>query len=90
MYTISADNNVWAINAATGKTIWHYTAKLDPVVKEVFYASASRGVTVGRGKVFVGTLDGRFIALDQKTGKELWSTPLTNMRTEYGLSLIHI
>jgi alcohol dehydrogenase (cytochrome c) len=84
MYTISADNNVWAINAATGKTIWHYTAKLDPVVKEVFYASASRGVTVGRGKVFVGTLDGRFIALDQKTGKELWSTPLTNMRTEYG------
>ncbi len=84
MYTISADNNVWAINAATGKTIWHYTAKLDPVVKEVFYASASRGVTVGRGKVFVGTLDGRFVALDQKTGKELWSTPLTNMRTEYG------
>lgn len=84
MYTISADNNVWAINAATGKTIWHYTAKLDPVVKEVFYASASRGVTVGRGKVFVGTLDGRFIALDQKTGKELWSTPLTSMRTEYG------
>lgn len=84
MYTISADNNVWAINAATGKTIWHYTAKLDPVVKEVFYASASRGVTVGRGKLFVGTLDGRFVALDQKTGKELWSTPLTNMRTEYG------
>jgi alcohol dehydrogenase (cytochrome c) len=84
MYTISADNNVWAINAVTGKTIWHYTAKLDPVVKEVFYASASRGVTVGRGKVFVGTLDGRFVALDQKTGKELWSTPLTNMRTEYG------
>ncbi len=84
MYTISADNNVWAINAATGKTIWHYTAKLDPVVKEVFYASASRGVTVGRGKVFVGTLDGRFVALDQKTGKELWSTPLTNMRAEYG------
>lgn len=84
MYTISADNNVWAINAATGKTIWHYTAKLDPVVKEVFYASASRGVTVGRGKVFVGTLDGRFVALDQKTGKELWSTPLTNMRAEFG------
>ncbi|MBK7662025.1 MAG: PQQ-binding-like beta-propeller repeat protein [Sterolibacteriaceae bacterium] len=84
MYTISADNNVWAIDAATGKTIWHYTAKLDPVVKEVFYQSASRGVTVGRGKVFVGTLDGRFLALDQKTGKELWSTKLTDMRAEFG------
>lgn len=84
MYSISADNNVWAIDAASGKTIWHRAIKLDPVAKEVFYQSASRGVTVGRGKVFVGTLDGRFVALDQKTGKELWSTQLTNLKAEYG------
>jgi len=84
MYTISADNNVWAIDAATGKTIWHYAAKLDPLSKEVFYAAASRGVTVGRGKVFIGTLDGRFVALDQKSGKELWSTQLTVLKDEYG------
>lgn len=84
MYSISADNNVWAINAATGTTLWRYAAKLDPLSKEVFYAAASRGVTVGRGKVFVGTLDGRFVALDQKTGKELWSTQLTNLKEEYG------
>lgn len=84
MYTIAADNNVFALDAATGKIIWRYTAKLDPIVKEVFYQSASRGVTVGRGKVFIGSLDGRFIALDQKTGKELWSTQLTDMKKEYG------
>ncbi len=84
MYSIAADNNVFALDAGTGKVLWRYTAKLDPIVKEVFYASASRGVTVGRGKVFVGSLDGRFIALDQKTGKELWSTQLTNMKAEYG------
>jgi alcohol dehydrogenase (cytochrome c) len=69
MYSISANNNVWAIDAATGKTIWQYAPKLDKIVDQVFYGAASRGVTVGRGKVFVGTLDGRFIALDQKTGK---------------------
>jgi alcohol dehydrogenase (cytochrome c) len=84
MYTIAADNNVFALDAATGEVLWRWTAKLDPIVKEVFYASASRGVTVGRGKVFVGTLDGRFVALDQKTGKQLWSTQLTNMKAEYG------
>jgi alcohol dehydrogenase (cytochrome c) len=84
MYTIAPDNNVFALDAATGKVLWRYTAKLDPVVKEVFYGSASRGVTVGRGKVFVGTLDGRFVALDQKTGKEVWSTQLTDMKKEYG------
>jgi alcohol dehydrogenase (cytochrome c) len=84
MYTIAPDNNVFALNAATGQVIWQYAAKLDPIVKEVFYGSASRGVTVGRDKVFVGTLDGRFVALDQKTGKEAWSTQLTNMKAEYG------
>lgn len=84
MYSIAADNNVFALNAATGEVLWRYTPKLDPIVKEVFYGSASRGVTVGRGKVYIGSLDGRFIALDQKTGKELWSTQLTNMRAEGG------
>jgi alcohol dehydrogenase (cytochrome c) len=84
LYYISADNNVWAIQADTGTTLWHYVPKLDPIVKEVFYGSASRGVTVGLGKVFLGTLDGRFIALDQKTGKALWSTQLTDQRNEAG------
>ncbi len=84
LYYISANNNVWAVDAATGKTIWHYETKLDPVANEVFYKAASRGVTVGRGKVFVGTLDGRFLALDQKTGKEVWSTQLTDMKKEFG------
>ncbi len=84
LYYISAFNNVWAVDAATGATLWHYQPKLDPVSKQVFYAAASRGVTVGRGKVFLGTLDGRMIALDQKTGKELWSTQLTNLKEQYG------
>ena len=84
LYYISAFNNVWAVDAATGKTLWHYEPKLDPVSRQVFYAAASRGVTVGRGKVFVGTLDGRFIALDQKTGKEVWSTQLTDLKAQYG------
>lgn len=84
LYYISADNNVWAVRADTGATLWHYAPKLDPVVKEVFYAAASRGVTVGLGKVFIGTLDGRFIALDQKTGKEVWATQLVNQRSEAG------
>ncbi|PKO79616.1 MAG: quinonprotein alcohol dehydrogenase [Betaproteobacteria bacterium HGW-Betaproteobacteria-13] len=84
LYYISANNNVWAVDAASGKTLWHFEPKLDPLSKQVFYAAASRGVTVGRGKVFLGTLDGRFVALDQKTGKQLWSTQLTDLKTQYG------
>jgi alcohol dehydrogenase (cytochrome c) len=84
LYYISPNNNVWAVNAATGTVIWHVAVNLDPISKETLYAAASRGVTVGRGKVFVGTLDGRMVALDQKTGKQIWSTQLTDMKTEFG------
>jgi alcohol dehydrogenase (cytochrome c) len=84
MYYIGPDNHVFALKADSGEVIWRHTPKLNPVYKESFYASQSRGVTVGRGKVFIGSTDGRFIALDQATGKEVWSTQLTNLKTEFG------
>ena len=41
----------------------------------------NRGVAAWNGKIFVGTLDGRLVALDAATGKEVWST-LTIDRTQ--------
>lgn len=84
LYYIGAYNHVYALDGATGKMLWQYKPKLASVSNDVFYVAASRGVTVGRGKVFLGTLDGRFIALDQKTGKELWSRQLTDQKKQYG------
>jgi len=84
LYYIGPNNRVFAVDAATGQEIWKYVTRLDPKTKDIFFAAASRGVTVGRGKVFFGTLDGRAIALDQKTGKELWQVPLTAFHTCQG------
>jgi len=83
-YYIGPNNNVFALDAATGKQIWHYQPELDEIVNEVFYVAASRGVTVGHGNVYIGSLDGRFIALDQKTGEEKWSTQITDLESCYG------
>ena len=83
-YYIGPNNNVFALEADTGKKIWHYQTDLDTIVEEVFYVAASRGVTVGHGNVYIGSLDGRFIALDQKTGKEKWSTQITDLESCYG------
>ena len=83
-YYIGPNNNVFAVNAATGETIWHYRTELDSIVDEVFYVAASRGVTVGHGNVYIGSLDGRFIALDEKTGKEKWSTQITDLESCFG------
>lgn len=83
-YYVGPNNNVYAVDGATGETIWHYKPDLDPIVRRVFYQAASRGVTVGHGKVYLGTLDGRFIALDQETGKVVWSRQITNLEECYG------
>lgn len=86
IYNVGPDNNVFAINGKTGETIWHYQPELDKIVDEVFYTNASRGVTVGHGNVYLGTLDGRFIALDQKTGKVKWENQIiTTQREDFGI-----
>src|ERR1700722_10257284 len=73
MYFTSAWSKVFALNAATGALLWSY----DPQVPGEWGINAccdviNRGVAVWSGKVFVGTLDGRLLALDAKTGKLLW------------------
>ena len=65
--------------AKTGQQIWSYEPRLHPLTKKILFAPYSRGVAVGHGMVFIGTVDGRGIALDQKTGegKMAGSTRLT-------------
>ena len=75
MYVTSAWSTVYALDAKTGKELWVF----DPEVDRSVGASAccdvvNRGVAIWKGKVYVGTLDGRLIAIDAKTGKQVWST----------------
>ena len=83
VYYSDSRNNVYALDGKTGKELWRYIAKLDSNHKRGWYGPGSRGVTAGRGKIFVGTLDGRFIALDQATGKEVWSSQLISQSTDF-------
>ena len=68
-------NHVVALDAASGRELWRYTHKRR--TEKMCCGPASRGVAVAYGKVFIGTVDARLIALDQKTGKPLWDVPLT-------------
>ena len=73
LYYTSASGQVWALDGATGEMIWKYQAKLDQDRSEgTFYNPYSRGLAIGHGNVFIGTTDGRMIALDMKTGKVVW------------------
>jgi alcohol dehydrogenase (cytochrome c) len=66
-------NDVFALSVATGQILWKYEAGLDEVIDTVCCGWTSRGVALGDGKVFVGQLDGRIVALNQQTGAVVWS-----------------
>jgi alcohol dehydrogenase (cytochrome c)/quinohemoprotein ethanol dehydrogenase len=75
MYFTSAWSRVFAFDAATGKLLWSY----DPKVPGNWAVNAccdvvNRGVAAWEGKIFAGTLDGRLVALDAKTGRLVWET----------------
>ena len=73
LYYITGANDAFAIDVETGNTLWRYEAKLDPARVKVCCGWVARGVGLGEGKVFVGQLDAKLVALDQKTGKVVWS-----------------
>ncbi len=73
MYTSGIWGNAYALDAKTGRQIWHY----DPDVPgdRGRYACCdvvNRGVAYRDGVVFVAALDGRLHAIDAKTGKPRW------------------
>ena len=84
IYSISSGDKVAALDGKTGQKLWSYEPKLDPITKKVLFSPYSRGVAVGHGMVFIGTVDGRGIALDQKTGEEKWQVQLTDFANCHG------
>jgi glucose dehydrogenase len=74
MYLSLPFNHVVALEAVTGKELWRYTHKRR--TEKMCCGPANRGVAVAYGKVFMGTVDARLIALDQSNGKLVWDVPL--------------
>ncbi|OUJ11869.1 PQQ-dependent dehydrogenase, methanol/ethanol family [Acetobacter sp. DsW_063] len=73
MYTTGAFAVVYALDGATGKLLWKFDPKEDRAKSGQFCCDAvNRGVAVWKGRVYVGTNDGRLIAIDAKTGQSVW------------------
>src|SRR5437762_9348691 len=81
LYYSGSYSRVYALNGATGEPIWSYFPELDEeLVAMQTHSPYNRGVALGDDKVFVGTVDGRLIALDMKTGKLAWDTKLVDSK----------
>lgn len=87
MYYTTAWSKVYAVKAATGERLWSY----DPKVPREWGVNAccdvvNRGVAVWQGKVYVGTLDGRLVALDAASGAPVWETLTIDPKFPYTIT----
>lgn len=74
LYFAAGQAVVHAMDAATGELLWKYDPQVGEVAGERLRGAwGSRGIAYANGQLFVGTMDGRLIALDAKTGKLAWS-----------------
>jgi PQQ-dependent dehydrogenase (methanol/ethanol family) len=82
MYLTTSYNHIYAIDAATGKQFWHYKHKMGPVTT-FCCGPNNRGVAISGGRVFMGTLDARLVALDAKSGNVLWNIEIADPEKGY-------
>src|SRR6202521_5049117 len=87
MFFTTAWSKVYAVKAATGEQLWSYDPKVPPEwAVNACCDVVNRGVAVWRGKVFVGTLDGRLVALDAARGKLIWETLTIDRNFRYTIT----
>jgi quinohemoprotein ethanol dehydrogenase len=73
LYITTGESDVFALDVESGAILWEYAAKIDPKQVNVCCGWVNRGVALGDGKVFVGQVDAKLVALDQRTGEVVWS-----------------
>ena len=77
IYVAAGYSIVHAVDARNGKLLWRFDPGAAKVAGKKLRAGAGvRGLAYSTGRLFVGTHDGRLIALDAKKGTLVWSTPV--------------
>ncbi|MFN7981668.1 MAG: PQQ-binding-like beta-propeller repeat protein [Vicinamibacterales bacterium] len=85
MFVATPGNQVLAIDAKTGLLLWRYLNTPPPDVINLH--RTSRGVALLGNKVFFARSEAVLVALDAKTGKELWATEVEKNRNGYYISM---
>lgn len=88
LYFSGSYSGVYAVDGVSGKLLWKY----DPEIWRVAPAKQGQGMPVHRGvaydngRVFIGTLDGRLVALDARTGTPRWTVDTLPANTFHSIT----
>jgi alcohol dehydrogenase (cytochrome c) len=82
MFVTGTSNHAFALDARTGKPIWHYT-KTPPKGLNLCCGEVNRGFAALGDKLFKVNIEDTLVALDAKTGKVLWETRIDDYKKGY-------
>ena len=83
MYITSA-NDTFALDARTGRVVWHHQRPVSSGLLDDAAAHHSRGVAVWRNFVYMETDDAHLLCLDARSGNLLWDVTYADKTKHYG------
>jgi alcohol dehydrogenase (cytochrome c) len=86
IYATGYNNNAWAIDARSGRTIWRYRRTLPEDLRNCC-GPVNRGFAILGERLFMSTIDAHLIALDVKTGTLLWDAELADYKLGYSATV---
>jgi alcohol dehydrogenase (cytochrome c) len=86
MYVTQRPNDVVALDAKTGRVFWIYRHTPHPNHKACCGAN-NRGLAILGQTLFLATLDARLVAIDARTGRRVWDTPVADYSLQYSMTL---
>jgi alcohol dehydrogenase (cytochrome c) len=86
MYLTEPSTKVTALDLHTGRPLWTWQRPLPRELKTIGFGRVNRGVAILDDTVYVGTLDGRLVALDARSGAVRWDTKVVDNDIGYSLT----
>jgi len=81
---VTAANDAWALDARTGRVIWHHQRPVSAGLLDDAAAHKNRGVGVWRNFVYMETDDAHLLCLDARSGRLLWDVMYADKAKHYG------
>jgi alcohol dehydrogenase (cytochrome c) len=76
IYITTGNDDVFAVSVDSGKILWEHKSNISQEISTICCGWLNRGVAIGDGRVYLGQLDGKVVALDKDTGGTVWSRQL--------------
>lgn len=81
---VTSQNDAFALDARTGRAIWHYSRPVTEGLIDDASAHHNRGVAVWHSRVYMETDNARLLCLDARSGHLLWDVPYAEGNKNYG------